>query len=147
MPVFQNGAADILNPDTCAVGGISAMLDIAALAQPHAVAISPHNFHSTLVGLAATAHVSALIPNFTIAEVFVNLVDACEDIALDSIRPEAGWLSLPTGPGLGVDIDIAALKRHPYRDTPAKPLRHHGDEFPRRPGLHSVKSLSVPASS
>ncbi len=147
LPVFQNGAADILNPDTCAVGGISAMLDIAALAQPHAVAISPHNFNSTLVGLAATAHVSALIPNFTIAEVFVNLVDACEDIALDSIRPEAGWLSLPTGPGLGVDIDIAALKRHPYRDTPAKPLRHHGDEFPRRPGLHSVKSLSVPASS
>ena len=43
-------AADILNPDICNCGGISAMLDIAAMAQPHAVAIAPHNYNSTLVG-------------------------------------------------------------------------------------------------
>ena len=47
-------AADIINPDICNCGGISAMLDIAAMAQPHAVAIAPHNYNSTLVGLAAT---------------------------------------------------------------------------------------------
>src|SRR5205085_7430280 len=55
--------ADILNPDICAVGGISAMLDIAAIAQPQAVVMSPHNYNSTLVGLAATVHLSAVIPN------------------------------------------------------------------------------------
>ena len=47
-------AADIINPDICNCGGISAMLDIAAMAQPHAVAVAPHNYNSTLVGLAAT---------------------------------------------------------------------------------------------
>ena len=55
-------AADIINPDICNCGGLSAMLDIAAMAQPHAVAVAPHNYNSTLVGLAATVQLSAMIP-------------------------------------------------------------------------------------
>ena len=47
---FAARAADIINPDICNCGGISAMLDIAAMAQPHAVAMAPHNYNSTLVG-------------------------------------------------------------------------------------------------
>ena len=74
-------AADILNPDICAVGGITAMLDIAAMAQPQAVVMSPHNYNSTLIGLAATVHVSAVIPNFRITEYFVNFQDLCREIA------------------------------------------------------------------
>ena len=77
-------AADIINPDICNCGGISAMLDIAAMAQPHAVAISPHNYNSTLVGLAATVQLSAMIPNFWIAECFINLKPACDEIAADA---------------------------------------------------------------
>ena len=78
-------AADILNPDICAVGGISAMLDIAAMAQPQAVVMSPHNYNSTLVGLAATVHLSAVIPNFRITEYFVNFQDLCREIATASL--------------------------------------------------------------
>ena len=81
-------AADILNPDICNCGGISAMLDIAAMAQPHAVAIAPHNYNSTLVGLAATVNFSAIIPNFWIAEFFVNLRPACDEIAVQPIDGE-----------------------------------------------------------
>ena len=79
---FAARAADIINPDICNCGGISAMLDIAAMAQPHAVAIAPHNYNSTLVGLAATVQLSAMIPNFWIAECFLNLKPACDDIAV-----------------------------------------------------------------
>src|SRR5205814_847538 len=78
-------AADILNPDICAVGGISAMLDIAAMAQPQAVVMSPHNYNSTLVGLAATVHLSAVIPNFRITEYFVNFQVLCREIATTSL--------------------------------------------------------------
>ncbi len=74
-------AADILNPDICVVGGITAMLDIAAMAQPQAVVMAPHNYNSTLMGLAATVHLSAVIPNFRIAEYFVNFQDLCRDIS------------------------------------------------------------------
>jgi len=44
----------LLGPRTAVGRGISAMLDIAAMAQPHAVAMAPHNYNSTLIGLAAT---------------------------------------------------------------------------------------------
>src|SRR5438270_3822860 len=57
-------AAYILNPDICAIGGITALLDIAAMAQPHAVIMSPHNYNSPLIGMAATVHVSAVIRGY-----------------------------------------------------------------------------------
>ncbi len=91
-------AADILNPDICVVGGITAMLDIAAMAQPQAIVMAPHNYNSTLVGLAATVHLSAVIPNFRIAEYFVNFQDLCREIALSSLTMQDGWIDLPTAP-------------------------------------------------
>jgi galactonate dehydratase len=132
LRVFDNRAADILNPDICAVGGLGALLDIATMAQPHAVAIAPHNNNSTLAGLAATLHVCAVIPNFLIAECFVDRLSACDEIALSTIKVEAGWAELPTAPGLGIDIDVERLRQHPYRSFPAKGLRQYWEEFPRK---------------
>ncbi len=132
VQVFEKRAADILNPDICAIGGITALMDIATMAQPHAVAISPHNNNSTLAGLAATVHVCAVIPNFTIAECFINRLSACDDIALSSIKVEAGWAELPQEPGLGIDIDVERMRGSPYRDYPAKGLRQYWEEFPRK---------------
>ncbi|MDQ2802708.1 MAG: mandelate racemase/muconate lactonizing enzyme family protein [Pseudomonadota bacterium] len=129
---LERRAADILNPDICNCGGVSAMLDIAAMAQPQAVAIAPHNYNSTLVGLAATAHFSAVIPNFWIAECFVNLRPACDEIAVKPLTIQDGFVELPTEPGLGIDLDVSALRKRPYRDTPAKGMRHYWEEFPRK---------------
>ena len=86
---LERRAADVLNPDVCAMGGIGALLDIAAMAQPQAVIMAPHNFNSTLAGLAATVHVCAVIPNFRITEYFVNFRDVCDEIALD-VTHDAG---------------------------------------------------------
>jgi len=128
-------AADIINPDICNCGGITAMLDIAAMAQPHAVAVSPHNYNSTLVGLAATVQLSALIPNFWLAECFVNLKPACDAIAVSPLVVEGGFVELPTVPGHGVDLDVSLLKARPYRDMGArtgKGLRSYTEEFPKK---------------
>ena len=84
-------AADILNPDICAIGGITALLDISVMAKPHAVVMSPHNYNSPLIGMAATVHVSAVIPNFRITEYFVNFEQICRDIAI------RGWRSRTAG--------------------------------------------------
>ena len=102
------------------------------MAQPHAVAIAPHNNNSTLAGLAATLHVCAVIPNFTIAECFINRLSACDDIALQKITVDAGWAELPTTPGLGIDIDVDRLRASPYRQYPPKGLRQYWEEFPRK---------------
>ena len=70
--VFERRAADILNPDVCYCGGILELREIAAMAEPYHVAVAPHNYNSTTVGLAATVHASAGMPNFLITEYFVN---------------------------------------------------------------------------
>jgi galactonate dehydratase len=125
-------AADILNPDICVVGGITAMLDIAAMAQPQAVVIAPHNYNSTLVGLAATVHVSATIPNFRIAEYFVNFEDVCRDISTSSLTVQDGWIDLPTAPGLGVDIDVEKLRARPHQELTHRGFRQYWEEYPRK---------------
>lgn len=138
LPVFETRAADILNPDACAMGGITPLLEVAGMAAPHAMAIAPHNNNSTLAGLAATVHVSATIPNFLIAECFINRLSACEEIATATIKVENGWAELPSVPGLGIDIDADRLRKFPYRAFPPRRLRHSWEEFPRR-------SYAVPA--
>ena len=128
-------AADIINPDICNCGGISAMLDIAAMAQPHAVAMSPHNYNSTLIGLAATVQLSAVIPNFWLAECFINLKPACDEIAIQPLVVQDSFVDLPTTPGHGIDLDVAKLKAKPYRDMgtrAGKTLRSYTEEFPRK---------------
>jgi galactonate dehydratase len=128
-------AADIINPDICNCGGLSAMLDIAAMAQPHAVAIAPHNYNSTLVGLAATVQLSAMVPNFWIAECFINLKPACDEIAVTPLTVQDSFVDLPTTPGIGIDLDVARLRARPYRDMGTrmgKGLRSYTEEFPRK---------------
>ena len=128
-------AADIINPDICNCGGISAMLDIAAMAQPHAVAVAPHNYNSTLIGLAATVQLSAMIPNFWIAECFVNLRQACDEIAVTPLTVDQGFVDLPSAPGIGIDLDVGRLRARPYRDMGTrmgKGLRSYTEEFPRK---------------
>ena len=125
-------AADILNPDICAIGGISALLDIAVMAQPHAVVMSPHNYNSPLVGMAATVHVSAVIPNFRITEYFVNLEDVCREIATQGLAVKDGWIDLPTKPGLGIDIDVDKLRARPHQEASKHGFRQYWEEYPRR---------------
>ncbi|HYZ22142.1 MAG TPA: mandelate racemase/muconate lactonizing enzyme family protein [Rhodopila sp.] len=128
-------AADVINPDICNCGGMGAMLDIAAMAQPHAVALAPHNYNSTLVGLAATVQLSAMIPNFWIAECFINLKPACDEVAATPLTVQDSFVELPTAPGLGIELDVERLRAKSYRDMgtrTGKGLRAYTEEFPRK---------------
>lgn len=126
--VLERRAADIINPDVCNCGGILELREIAAMAEPHHVAVSPHNYNSTTVGLAATLQAAAGMPNFLITEYFVNFEEAGRAITRSPLRVENSHLALPTAPGLGIDLDEDALARHPYREPPVRTLRRPGDE-------------------
>jgi galactonate dehydratase len=126
--VIARRAADILNPDVCNCGGILELREIAAMAEPYHIAVSPHNYNSTTVGLAATLQASAGMPNFLITEYFVNFEDVGRAIARTPFAVEQSYIALPTTPGLGIDLDEDALARHPYREAPARRLRRPEDE-------------------
>jgi galactonate dehydratase len=126
--VLERRAADIINPDVCSCGGILELREIAAMAEPYHIAVSPHNYNSTTVGLAATLQAAAGMPNFLITEYFVNFEDVGRAITGTPLSVEDSHLVLPTAPGIGIDLDEDALARHPYREPPLRRLRRPGDE-------------------
>jgi galactonate dehydratase len=110
--VFAKRAADILNPDVCNCGGILALKEIASAAEPWHVTVAPHNYNSTTLGLASTLQVSACIPNFLITEYFVNFEAMGREVARSTFEVKDSYIELPTAPGLGIELDEAALLRH-----------------------------------
>ena len=128
--MFEKQAADIINPDICNVGGILELKEIAAMAEPYFVAVSPHNYNSTTIGLAATLQLCATIPNFLITEYFVNLEEIGNAIARDPWKVEDGYIQVPTASGLGMELDEEALARYPYEPFPARSPRQYDEEGP-----------------
>jgi galactonate dehydratase len=126
--VFARRAADILNPDVCNCGGILALKEIGAMAEPWHVAVSPHNYNSTTVGLASTLQVSACMPNFLITEYFVSFEERGRELARTPFEVADGYLPLPTAPGLGIELDEAALRRYPLGERRPRRIRQYTDE-------------------
>jgi galactonate dehydratase len=104
--------------------------EIAAMAEPHLVAVSPHNYNSTVLALAATVHAAAVMPNFIITEYFLPFAALGREVCRNPLEPENGYIALPTAPGLGLEIDEAALARHPYEPFPLRALATPRDEGP-----------------
>ena len=126
--VFEKRATDIINPDVCNCGGILELKEIAAMAQPYYVAVAPHNFNSTTIGLAATINVSACIPNFLITEYFVNFKPRGDQISVNPFKVENGYIKIPDKPGLGLELDEEVMAKYPYREFPPRNIRQYYEE-------------------
>lgn len=123
LPVLEKRAADILNPDICNVGGLLELKEIGAMAEPHFVAISPHNFNSTTVALNATVHVGAVMPNFTLTEYYLPFAEFAATLCEQQLLPENGYITLPHTPGLSIDLDETLLARYAGFADPPPALR------------------------
>ena len=108
---MQERCIDILQPDCCHTGGISQMRKIAALAEAYMVPLAPHCTASNL-GIAASIHATAAIPLFLIHEFYPsNKGFNPGNIArIDWKVDEDGYLVLPEGTGLGVEMDLDLLE-------------------------------------
>lgn len=120
-PVFEKRAADIVMPDVASVGGILEAKEIAAMAEPQLVAVAPHNYNSTTVALAATVHASAVMPNYLIAEYFLPFADDGRKIS-KQLEPLSGYITLPEEPGLGIQMNEAALATYSYKQFPKREI-------------------------
>lgn len=120
--VLEKRAADILNPDICNTGGILELKEIAAMAEPYYVQVSPHGYNSTTVGLAASLQASAVMTNFLIMEYPIGFEPMGFDISVNPLRVENGYIPLPTGPGLGIELKEEALDRYKYKEFPKRKM-------------------------
>lgn len=102
--ILEKGAASILQPDLCHAGGITETRLIAGMAEAYYAAIAPHNPLGP-ISLAAGLHLAASIPNFLCQEQ-VSLGDG---YIKNPFRVVDGYVDLPKGPGLGVELDEDAM--------------------------------------
>ena len=115
LTLLREGLVDVARPDL-AVHGISGARRIAVMAEAYYVAIAPHHDGGP-VATAAALHVAASVPNFFIQHV-PSPADAVDREMRAAIVPAAietprdGFLELPTGPGLGIEVNEAALEKY-----------------------------------
>lgn len=114
--VFELRAAQVINPDTAHVGGISEMVRIGHWAEGYDVALAPHCPLGP-IALAASLQVDAICHNAFIQEqslgIHYNQQGDLGDYTLsgNGFVFEGGMLMIPQGPGLGIEVDEAAVVR------------------------------------
>jgi len=117
--IVERRAADILQPSVTKVGGISEFRKIIALAQAAGLPIAPHSFYFG-PGLAATLHVASSLAGDLPVEFPTGELET--PFLTRPIEARDGWVEVPAGPGLGVDVNEEAIRRHPYAAAGAKPF-------------------------
>jgi galactonate dehydratase len=126
-PFFESGAVDIIQPDLSHAGGISECRRIAAMAEAYDIAVAPHCPLGPLA-LAACLQLAANAPNVAIQEMSLGIHyntgghDLLNFVTnREALTPVDGYLPIPEGVGLGVEIDEAAVReadrdRHRWRN-------------------------------
>lgn len=111
QPWLQARAFDIVQPDVTKVGGISEERRIAWMAQDHGVRFIPHGWN-TAVGLAADLQLASAFPATDLVE-YLTGSPFIDDITIGGWQLDAdGMLSIPTQPGLGLELDPDAIARY-----------------------------------
>ncbi|TBL75803.1 galactonate dehydratase [Paenibacillus thalictri] len=119
---LEKQAIAIVQPDLCHAGGILEAKKIAAMAEVYYGSIAPHNPLGP-ISLASCLQLDACTPNFLIQE-HPSLHEKW-DLGVGYLKNpfviENGYISLPQGPGLGIEVIDEALIERAYPgdwDTP-----------------------------
>ena len=131
--VFEEAVVDIIQPDLSHAGGITECRKIAAMAEAYDIAVAPHCPLGP-IALAACLQLDAVSYNCFIQEqslgIHYNAANDLLDYAAnkDVFRYEDGYVAIPDGPGLGVEIDEEYVKErakegHRWRN----PIWRHKD--------------------
>ncbi|MBI3208987.1 MAG: D-galactonate dehydratase [Candidatus Solibacter usitatus] len=111
----QRHLVNYIQPDVCHAGGILELKKIGAIAETYRIEMSPHNPQS-MVSTLASLHVDATTPACTIQEYAPKREQWIQDLFHGYQLPvKNGMAALPSGPGLGVELDEKVAAQHPYK--------------------------------
>jgi galactonate dehydratase len=134
--LLANNGCAYVRPDVCLCMGLTGSKKVAAMAEAHHVQVVPHNPLSP-IGLAACLQLAAAIPNFAIQEyatgfeagIFESRPEHLGSNVVDKVPlPDNGFVDIPTGPGLGMNLLPDAQKIRPPLVKPIS-MRPHFDGF------------------
>lgn len=110
--LIEKQVVAVIQPDVCHAGGILELKKIAAMAEAYYIGFAPHNPYGPVNTMAAL-HVVATVPNFIIQEGGHANYDPL--LKAPFPKQKGGYFDLPKGPGLGIELDEAALAKHASR--------------------------------
>jgi galactonate dehydratase len=110
------GGASVIQPDITHCGGLSEARRIAALAEVHRVAMAPHNPQGP-VSTAASLEFGFATPSYVICEAVHLDVPWRQDVVQEgfTVEPKGRIVRPNTRPGLGIEINEAEVKKHPFQ--------------------------------
>ncbi len=107
-------AVNIIQPDICLMGGLWEMKKVAAMADAHYVSVAPHNPCGP-VATAVNVPFAASTHNFLILEYHADDEGPRRDIVDEPMKLVNGYLEIPEKPGLGIDLNVEALGKYPFK--------------------------------
>lgn len=116
--LIARGCIDVVQPEVARIGGITPARRLWALAHTHNLPYAPHTGFSGGVAHLASLHLAAAASNFYTYEYMGTkyVQNPLRDIFMAPLpSPEKGMITLPQGPGLGMDLDPEALRRYGVR--------------------------------
>ncbi len=122
--LLQHKSCSYVRPDLCLAGGLSGCKKISAMAESHHIKVIPHNPLSP-ISTAACLQLDACIPNFALQEYTpTEKIPPKSELLKKPLKLNKGYLEIPTGPGLGIELNMKTLKKYPriekILDTPLK---------------------------
>lgn len=130
--LLSHNAVSIYQPEPLNVGGLFAARKIADMVDAYYGMIAPHSAQGPVCS-AACVQLNASIPNFLIHEIFDEFNEPWErDIVTHPVEVVNGYIEIPDRPGLGIDLNLEEIIKHPYHPENYLPLFKPGWE--RRSG-------------
>jgi D-galactarolactone cycloisomerase len=117
--LLRAGAVDVVQPDACRAGGITACYRVGVMAAEYGASVGTHTW-SDAVALTANAHVIAALSNGLSVEVDRTGNPFIDDLLVESLDVRDGLLHLSDAPGLGVELDQDTIDR--YTLPPDRPI-------------------------
>jgi len=130
--LLSYNAVSIYQPEPLNLGGLFAARKIADMVDAHYGMIAPHSAQGPVCS-AACVQLNASLPNFLIHEIFDEFNEPWErEIVTHPVEVVNGYIEIPQRPGLGTDLNLEEILRHPYHPENYLPLFKPGWE--RRSG-------------
>ncbi|MBT5458252.1 MAG: mandelate racemase/muconate lactonizing enzyme family protein, partial [Rhodospirillaceae bacterium] len=107
--IIEADAVDFVQPDVTKLGGITEIWKAVEFAAETGAKLEPH---SPLYGpgLIATQHIIAAMKQDALCEYY--FCDLGASPMGDAILAKDGFMDVPTGPGLGVEVDLDVIERY-----------------------------------
>jgi L-alanine-DL-glutamate epimerase-like enolase superfamily enzyme len=110
--LISEGKVHVAQPDISRCGGITVARKIAWMAREQSIDVCPHAWLTDLL-TAASLHVNATLPRALFLEYNVSNSPMLREIIRNPVKLNpGGTISVPEGPGLGIDIDEKAVKKY-----------------------------------